>query len=106
FLAYRPFVAVVTNVEPDHLDHYGSREAFEAAFEQFVARIEPGGWLVACADDTGSARLARLASAAGTRVLTYGTVPDADVRVQTAGGHVSLHGRGEEHPLRLSVPGA
>lgn len=107
FLAYRPFVAVVTNVEPDHLDHYGSREAFEAAFEQFVQRIEPGGWLVACADDAGSAALARFATGAGVQVLTYGTGTDADVRVERApDGSVQLRGcGGAPCPLRLAVPG-
>ncbi len=39
FLAYRPEIAVVTNVEPDHLDHYGSREAFEQAFVDFAGRV-------------------------------------------------------------------
>ena len=57
FLAYAPPVAVVTNVEPDHLDHYGSPEAFEDAFVAFAGRIRPGGALVACADDAGAARL-------------------------------------------------
>ena len=51
FLAYRPFIAVVTNVEPDHLDHYGDRAAFEQAFVRFTERIEAGGWLVAGTDD-------------------------------------------------------
>ena len=57
FLAYAPLVAVVTNVEPDHLDHYGSTEAFEDVFVQFAGRIRPGGTLVVCADDAGAARL-------------------------------------------------
>ncbi len=56
FLNYAPDVAVVTNVEPDHLDHYGSRAAFEQAFVDFAARIVPGGTLVACADDAGRVR--------------------------------------------------
>lgn len=85
FLAYAPLVAVVTNVEPDHLDHYGSREQFEAAFERFADRVRDGGLLVACADDPGSARLvaasrARLAER-GVEVRTYGTGADADVHV-------------------------
>ncbi|MBO0925699.1 UDP-N-acetylmuramate--L-alanine ligase [Cellulomonas sp. zg-ZUI199] len=85
FLAYEPLVAVVTNVEPDHLDHYGTRERFEAAFERFADRVRDGGLLVACADDPGAARLvaatrARLA-ARGVAVRTYGTGPDAEVRV-------------------------
>lgn len=85
FLAYAPLVAVVTNVEPDHLDHYGSREAFEEAFVAFVRRIRPGGLLVACADDEGAARLvAATASSveqAGVRVVTYGRSAAADVQV-------------------------
>jgi len=72
FLAYRPRVAIVTNVEADHLDQYASAADVEEAFEEFVARIVPGGLLVACLDDPGSERLARLAAANGTRVRTYG----------------------------------
>nr|WP_090030536.1 UDP-N-acetylmuramate--L-alanine ligase [Cellulomonas marina] len=76
FLAYAPLVAVVTNVEPDHLDHYGTREAFEDAFVAFAGRVRDGGLLVACADDPGSAALvARTREALATRgaeVATYG----------------------------------
>lgn len=72
FLNYSPRVAVVTNVEADHLDRYGSSEAVQHAFEQFVARIEPGGLLVACADDRGSAELAGFASGRNIRVQRYG----------------------------------
>ncbi|HMO11998.1 MAG TPA: Mur ligase domain-containing protein, partial [Actinotalea sp.] len=53
FLAYRPEIAVVTNVEPDHLDHYGSREAFEEAFASFATQVT--GTLVVCTDDPGGA---------------------------------------------------
>lgn len=85
FLAYEPLVAVVTNVEPDHLDHYGSREAFEDAFVAFARRIRTGGVLVACADDEGAARLVSAAAtelaAASVTVVTYGRSPGADVRV-------------------------
>jgi len=85
FLNYAPLVAIVTNVEPDHLDHYGTREAFEDAFARFTARIRSGGLLVACADDEGAARLvARVAGPlrrSGVAVTTYGRSPEADVRV-------------------------
>lgn len=77
FLNYRPTVDIVTNVEPDHLDTYGSREAFEEAFVEFSRRLVPGGLLVACADDAGAARLAAAAIEDGTRVVTYGTTPPA-----------------------------
>lgn len=112
FLAYRPSVAVVTNIEPDHLDHYGTREAFEEAFVRFAGRVEPGGWLVTCADDDGARRLAEVARAGGVRVRTYGTAPDADVRVSafeatTDGGSVTVTGpEGDGALLRLAVPGA
>src|SRR5690606_1287808 len=76
FLNYRPRVAVVTNVEADHLDRYGSTAAVHEAFERFVDRVEPGGLLVACADDAGSAALAAGAAGNGVRVQRYG-VADA-----------------------------
>ena len=71
FLNYTPRVEIVTNVEPDHLDTYGTTEAFETAFVDFAHRLVPGGLLVACAVDPGSLRLARTAAAEGLRVVTY-----------------------------------
>lgn len=115
FLAYAPHVAVVTNIEPDHLDHYGTREAFEEAFVRFAAGIPADGTLVACLDDAGSCRLADLARASGTRVRTYGTGTGADVRVGawtpsadgSAGGLTTVQeGDGPPITLRLGVPGA
>lgn len=126
FLAYAPAVAVVTNVEPDHLDHYGSAEAFEAAFEAFADRVLDGGALVACLDDPGAARLVAAVgdrlTRRGVRVLTYGTDasigaagagdgPDlvvGPVRAEGGGWHVTLTSRSAEVPgadLVLAVPG-
>jgi UDP-N-acetylmuramate--alanine ligase len=82
FLAYSPEAAIVTNVEPDHLDHYGDGAAVDAAFDAFVQRITPGGLLVACADDPGARRLTGFARAAGIQVQTYGESADADVRIE------------------------
>jgi len=81
FLLYSPTAAVVTNVEPDHLDHYGTAEAVEKAFDAFARRVEPGGFLVACADDPGAVRLAASAREAGVDVRTYGVDPGADLRL-------------------------
>jgi UDP-N-acetylmuramate--alanine ligase len=124
FLAYAPAVAVVTNVEPDHLDHYGSAEAFEAAFEAFADRVLDGGALVACLDDPGAARLVAAVrdrlTRRGVRLLTYGTDaaigtdehgPDLVLGpVRPVGGawHVTLTSRSAEVPgadLVLAVPG-
>jgi UDP-N-acetylmuramate--alanine ligase len=112
FLAFRPNIAIVTNVEPDHLDHHRTAQSYAEAFDAFTARIEPGGVLIACADDPGSARLADRVSATGARVLRYGrwAFGDGDVRLTgyRAVGHggiaaVTLSGRHRE--IRIAVPG-
>lgn len=110
FLNYSTRVALVTNVEPDHLFHYGSVEAVEQAFVDFSENIIDGGLLVACADDDGSWRLAEAARAAGTRVRTYGTDPRADVRIEVTdstpvSSEAVIHAGGSAYPLTLHVPG-
>ena len=55
FLVYSPFAAIVTNVAADHLDQWGTEEAYRAAFTEFVGRIDGDGFLVACVDDPGAA---------------------------------------------------
>jgi UDP-N-acetylmuramate--alanine ligase len=76
FLELEPTVAVVTNVEADHLDHWGDLEAVRAAFRTFVGRLPAGGTAVLCADDPGALGLA---AAAPCPVVTYGLAEDADV---------------------------
>jgi UDP-N-acetylmuramate--alanine ligase len=83
FLSYSPEVAVVTNIEPDHLDYFGSEQAYREVFEQFAGRVTAGGALVVCLDDEGSAGLAESVVAGdvpvadGVRVLGYGTTAAA-----------------------------
>ncbi|WP_112235217.1 MULTISPECIES: UDP-N-acetylmuramate--L-alanine ligase [Kocuria] len=101
FMAYHPEVAVVTNVEPDHLDHYGSAEAFHRAFDEFSDTIREGGTLVACADDPGAARLAERRRARGGAVLSYGTDPGADVVLS----ELTPHGTGTTCRIGFPVPG-
>ena len=81
FLLLTPEVAIVTNVEADHLDNYGDAAAVQEVFRQFVGCIEPGGCLLVGADDEGSRALVPLAEEAGLRVATFGLAADADVRV-------------------------
>jgi UDP-N-acetylmuramate--alanine ligase len=111
FLVYHPFAAVVTNVEPDHLDHYGDAAAVEAAFASFVRTVDPLGYVVTCADDEGAVRLAGLAKADAIDVRTYGTSPSADLRMEdlvVSGGGSSyravLGGREIGH-VQLQVAG-
>lgn len=77
FLAYRPDVAVVTNMELDHHDHWASESELASAFAAFLDHRAPGGTAVCGADDVGSRRLA---AAAQPPVVTFGlTAEDADV---------------------------
>jgi UDP-N-acetylmuramate--alanine ligase len=64
-LAYTPAGAIVTNVDADHLDVFGTPAAYAQVFDDFVDRIAPGGFLVCCVDDPGAARVADTARAAG-----------------------------------------
>jgi UDP-N-acetylmuramate--alanine ligase len=114
-LEYTPNVAVVTNIESDHLDFFGSTDAYTAVFDSFAERIAPGGAMVVCTDDPGAAALAERIAALGIRVLRYGS---SDEGARLAGmllsweqqgtgavAHIKLDG--EIHPwvMRLSVPG-
>ncbi|MFC7387916.1 UDP-N-acetylmuramate--L-alanine ligase [Sphaerisporangium rhizosphaerae] len=105
FLMLAPQVAVVTNVEADHLDNYGDPQAVYDSFARFVERI--GSVLVVCADDPGAAALIPLARARDLRVRTYGESEGADFRVTGIapdgfGVVFTVEGRGE---VRLVVPG-
>lgn len=74
-LEYTPNLVVVTNIESDHLDFYGSTEAYVGVFDSFVERLAPGGALVVCTDDPGAAALAQRTAELGIRVLRYGSAP-------------------------------
>ncbi|PZG15397.1 UDP-N-acetylmuramate--L-alanine ligase [Nonomuraea aridisoli] len=105
FLMLAPDIAVVTNVEADHLDNYGDPRAVHDSFARFADRV--GSLLVVCADDPGAAELARRAAERGQRVKTYGTQGEhyrvCDVRPDGFGTVFAIEGKGE---VRLAVPGA
>jgi UDP-N-acetylmuramate--alanine ligase len=119
FLQYPAEVAVVTNVDPDHLSNWGSAENYADGFLRFVTgstvRV-----LVISADDPGAVTLTRRLRAAqaagsaptGLRVLTFGESPDADVRISSpgfsgTGSSFALHSgpQDEGGPVTLAVPG-
>ncbi|HEY2687866.1 MAG TPA: UDP-N-acetylmuramate--L-alanine ligase [Streptosporangiaceae bacterium] len=81
FVVLAARAAIVTCIEADHLDNYGSLAEIEKSFAAFASRIGDGGLLVACCDDPGAAALAETAAAFPIRVRTYGESPAADYRV-------------------------
>ena len=123
-LEYTPDVVVVTNIESDHLDFYGSLDAYIGVFDSFMERLAPGGALVVCADDPGAAALAQRTAELGIRVLRYGSLEGSEHagKEALAGTLLSWEQQGTEavahiqlaseldpvvHPrvMRLSVPG-
>lgn len=106
FELYDPAVVLVTNLDTDHLDHYGSEAAVEDAFVRVGSSAAE--LLVTSADDAGARTVASRATA--PRGLTFGTAADADVRLSAidAAETVSftIGFQGAEHRVRLAVAGA
>ena len=111
FLRLSPEVAVLTNLDEEHLDAYGDIEQLERAFADFAARVPPGGCVVACLDDE---RLRRLLPGIPARVVTYGLDdPSADLfAAETACGASGSRARVQvragveaQVELDLGVPG-
>ncbi len=111
FLVYRPYAAIVTNVAADHLDVWGTEEAYRQAFDDFAATLDPEGFLVCCVDDPGARALAALVRGRGGRVVTVGEAVDADVRatrVAFAGSTSSFavtRAGADLGTVRLRIPG-
>ncbi|MBL8601250.1 MAG: UDP-N-acetylmuramate--L-alanine ligase [Myxococcales bacterium] len=108
FLKLTPTVAVVTNIDPEHLDHYGSVARLEQAFVEFVERVPFYGLAVLCIDHPRvQAMLARI----DRRHVTYGTNPQADYVASEARFEGTLtsfrvHRRGEDlGRFAVRVPG-
>ncbi len=110
FLVYEPEGAVVTNVDADHLDNYGTVEAYAAAFDEFIGRV--GRFVVLSADDPGTVALAEVARSRGLEVLTAGFAEEADLRgldlrvVGTATTFTASLRGVDLGPVVLEVPGA
>lgn len=82
FLTLRPSVAVVTTLEADHLDIYGSLEGVEEAFQSFLSSVPEDGLIIGCGDDSGVGRLLPRLSGADGRVVTYGLNAGSMVRAE------------------------
>ena len=88
FLRYRPYVALISNIEPDHLEHYNhSFEELKAAYRSFAANVAPGGARVLCADDPALRELAAALEPdeLGRATITYGFAEDAAYSARNIG---------------------
>ncbi len=93
-LNYSPEIAIITNIEADHLDHYGTAEAVDDVFVRFTQLLpDADGVLVACADDAGVQRLLDAEGPSlrerGVEILTYGFSQDASLRLIEHHDHAS-----------------
>ncbi|MEM6971287.1 MAG: UDP-N-acetylmuramate--L-alanine ligase [Pseudomonadota bacterium] len=103
-------IAVVTNIDPEHMDHYGTVERLHAAFDTFVHNIPFYGCVVACIDHPEVQAL--IGRVDDRRVVTYGTSRQADVRAENVrhedGGvcfDLAIRGEEAKPTVRLAMPG-
>lgn len=119
FWGLKPEIAVVTNVEHDHVDFYPTPEDFFQAFVGFIERIQPGGILITCDNDPGAALLRTRAAGMDIKTYSYGDTGShyncysRDEALNTVGGYafrVSCSSQNGTHPassaeINLRVPG-
>ncbi len=112
FLVLPTTVGIVTNVEADHLNYWGTYEAVEQAFVDFIVGTgERNGCAVVCGDDLGAKVVTQKAKALGAKVITYGQGADNDAVLSllpsgSVGSEFTITYEGETHgPIKLLVPG-
>lgn len=103
FLRLPATIAVITNIDPEHLDHYGSFDNVKAAFQTFLTNLPFYGFAVLCTDHPEVQALASRIK--DRRIITYGTNPQADIRAFNLRSgpegetfDVEIAGRGNEPP--------
>src|SRR5215467_5501683 len=108
FLKLAPIIAVVTNVDREHLDHYPSLDDIRDAFIEFVNKVPFYGAVIVCLDD---ANVQGILPAIRRRTITYGTTAQADIEAaEIACGHFSTDFRlryrsADLGPFHLRIPG-
>lgn len=106
FLLLEPHVAVVTNVEADHLDHWGSFDAIVDAFDRWLGHVDDDGTIVVPA---ANHHLVDAARATGRKILTFGDGGDVaatDIAFDVPGARFELVEGGDSYPVVLKVRGA
>ncbi|CAM3318656.1 UDP-N-acetylmuramate--L-alanine ligase [Paenibacillus lupini] len=84
FLQYHPSIAIVTNIEPDHLENYdGDFGKLKEAYVTFLSQVKSGGKAIVCADDeTITELLPKLDSDTTSKLITYGVNSDAEYKAE------------------------
>jgi UDP-N-acetylmuramate--alanine ligase len=109
FIEYKPFGAIVTNIEHDHVDFFATPDDVTAAFDDFAATISPNGFLVYCADDPGSLSLGNRVKNITT--ISYGESSDTNLHIdqvelaaKSSRARALWNGKSVGH-LEINVPG-
>ena len=98
FLKLPRTVAVVTNIDPEHLDHYGDFDAVKRAFQSFVESVPFYGFAAVCIDDPDVQEMASRVE--NRRLITYGTNPQAEIRAMNIG----VGAEGSAFDVLISAP--
>ena len=110
FTVYHPLGAIITNIELDHVDHFATLDEVHRVFLEFVATIQSGGFLVACADDCGVKELLTRIERSDITIYTYGE-GEADfhisrIHMEPGKSFARVTKTGKVLPeLTLSIPG-
>lgn len=112
FLVLPTKIGIVTNVEADHLNYWGTYEAIEQAFVDFmVGTANRDGFVVACGDDRGASQAVQRARKLGAKIITYGLNETNDAILEilpsgAIGSNFRITYQGNVHgPIHLKVPG-
>ena len=110
FVWLKPQLAIITNLEPEHVDHYESFDELIQVFETFVDRIYDDGVLIACGDDP---ELMELAKNSKKSLISYGCGTDCDIRYSKIvpfegkpGSNFLISYQGETYPASITLPGS
>ena len=110
FLKLHPRIAVILNIDEDHLDTYGDIDHIEEAFAAFAGQALPGGWVIGCGDDE---RVRRVLERCGRRTRCYGLQPHNEITAESVSydetGCASFTATLFGHPIaevELHIPGA
>ena len=109
FLAYKPYGAIITNIELDHVDNFPDIESVNQIFLDFVKSIQPGGFLVAGIDSPGVVNLLTQINRSDIEIITYGTSADfsiSHISLQPTQSHARITKLGKVlGELSLTIPG-